>query len=685
MIERFKRSFKAKLIISFLIAAGIPYLLTFLFLLGGSEQKILKNISKELSHQTRIVSSDIKKSLASTIQEVGFLAKYEIMDDALTADIDKRITKLLEAKKSDMGIDGDLICTDMQGKVIASSRTGLIGKTAPKEYLQDGFYDLHSSVLTAKEVFSVSRPIKASFDGSLIIGHMVLEYAPENFNSYLFSDADKKVFLVQPKTSQVVGNSAGLRLSLAKSSGIEDIDGYIVGYQRLDDSPLSQWYIVSATAKKEAMQFLTEFRLSFFASVAVGVLLIIIVSVFFAGKVIRPIRELFEAATQIVQTGDYSKRVHVASQDEIGRLSESFNAMTSRVERSMASLERENEERLRLFVTLVGIFHKILAATSRENTLQVCKQQLQSFLPNDDIELCDSCFGGEKPDDIETFAIEEWDFDQNEAVKTSFITVGRKGGLSQQEMEFFASIAKMIALQLERLKLLEKTEAASRAKSAFIANMSHELRTPLNGIIGFSQFLQSANVLPAQYEQIPKNIEIAGQHLLSMINEILDLAKIEAGKMEVDIQSVELDITLLSVAAITSSLAAQKGIEFEYPTQTGIKVTADEKALKQILINLVSNAVKFTESGFVRITTDIDENSCTITVEDSGIGISADDQKALFSDFVQIENPLQKKHKGTGLGLSLSRKLVHLMGGELHLSSDGPNKGTTAVITLKAA
>jgi len=240
----------------------------------------------------------------------------------------------------------------------------------------------------------------------------------------------------------------------------------------------------------------------------------------------------------------------------------------------------------------------------------------------------------------------------------------------------------MVELQIERIGLWRKTEAASQAKSAFIANMSHELRTPLNSVIGFSQFLQSIDEFPVEYINIPKNIETAGKHLLSMINDILDMAKIESGKVEVFKEMIESRGIIAEVCAISSSLAHAKKISFSAEQEFETQIFSDPKLLKQILLNLLSNAIKFTEEGSVTLSVKDGGDSVIFAVKDSGIGLSADDISKLFTDFTQIENPLQKKYKGTGLGLSLCKKLAVHLGGDVTIESEGIGKGSTAILTI---
>ncbi|MBC7624984.1 MAG: hypothetical protein H7232_16550, partial [Aeromicrobium sp.] len=216
--------------------------------------------------------------------------------------------------------------------------------------------------------------------------------------------------------------------------------------------------------------------------------------------------------------------------------------------------------------------------------------------------------------------------------------------------------------------------AANRHKSEFLANMSHELRTPLNAVIGFSDALEAQYFGPLNEKQSEyvRDISGSGQHLLSLINDILDLSKIEAGKMEFEPASFSLAaavgnaVTLIRERALRQNL----NVSAEIAVDIGL-VVADERKLKQILINLLTNAVKFTyPRGWVRISAVRDKNDIVITVADSGVGIASTEHASIFEEFKQLSVSGAAKHEGTGLGLALSKRLVELHGGRIWLESE---------------
>lgn len=218
-------------------------------------------------------------------------------------------------------------------------------------------------------------------------------------------------------------------------------------------------------------------------------------------------------------------------------------------------------------------------------------------------------------------------------------------------------------------------EAANRAKSDFLANMSHELRTPLNSVIGFSDVLLDEMFGPLNEKQgvYVNNIIASGRHLLDLINDILDLSKVEAGKMELELDSLPLRQLLEGAISMLVEKALKQGvtISLQLLPDADVEIDADERKLKQIMFNLLSNAVKFTpEGGTVRVGAGVAAGDfIEISVEDTGIGIRDVDMEKLFTEFTQIESPYVKSQEGTGLGLALTRRLVELHGGRIWVES----------------
>ncbi|PKQ00562.1 MAG: hypothetical protein CVT73_24630, partial [Alphaproteobacteria bacterium HGW-Alphaproteobacteria-12] len=226
------------------------------------------------------------------------------------------------------------------------------------------------------------------------------------------------------------------------------------------------------------------------------------------------------------------------------------------------------------------------------------------------------------------------------------------------------------------------------SKSEFLANMSHELRTPLNAIIGFSEIMGSGlfgELGSPKYKEYATDIHASGTHLLELINDILDMSKIEAGRMTLEAQPLDVaEVTEESLRLVSGRAdLAKVTIENELPQLPA--VNADKRAVKQVLLNLLSNAVKFTPpGGSIHLKGGTKDGFVSIAVEDTGIGIPASAMPKIGRPFEQVESQHSKKHKGTGLGLALSRSLVELHGGTLTLEST-EGVGTTVSFTLPVA
>jgi signal transduction histidine kinase len=272
------------------------------------------------------------------------------------------------------------------------------------------------------------------------------------------------------------------------------------------------------------------------------------------------------------------------------------------------------------------------------------------------------------------------------------VSRNQPGEFPADTMELLRTFATQSALAIQNARLFEEIadksrqlEAASRHKSEFLANMSHELRTPLNAVIGFSEVLlqRMFGELNAKQDEYLKDIYASGQHLLSLINDILDLSKIEAGRMELALAPFHLPTALENAVTLVKERASRHGITLQVDIDPRLgEIVEDERKVKQVLLNLLSNAVKFTpEGGRITLKACQKDGTVEVSVTDTGIGIAPEDQAAIFEEFRQVGSDETRKQEGTGLGLTLAKKFVELHGGRIWVESE-PGRGSTFTFTL---
>ena len=268
------------------------------------------------------------------------------------------------------------------------------------------------------------------------------------------------------------------------------------------------------------------------------------------------------------------------------------------------------------------------------------------------------------------------------------------GHFSKEDANIYTTLALQVAVALQNARLyVEQTATVAqlreldRLKSSFLANMSHELRTPLNSILGFADVILEGldgpltDNMQSDLGLIYKN----GQHLLHLINDVLDMAKIESGKMNLNIEKFNLQEIIEEVTSITSTFASEKNLSLfiEPDSDHEVEINADKIRLRQVMINLINNAIKFTEKGKIAIHVTREESNVLIRVKDTGLGIPMEQLKSVFQEFTQVDTTTTRKVGGTGLGLPISRRLIEMHSGRLWAESTGvEGEGSTFYVSL---
>ncbi len=556
MFEFIKNSLANRLLFAFLAIGALPFGIFLIYTLILSETKIVNKLVLEQHHHIEQLSKTINNHLNALSKEVSFLARLDVMDDIISEDIDKRISRLLEQKEKDYNLDLDFLVIDEKADIIASSNRNRRVKSAAR------FYDFNASKgnFFHNNTFYIYTQIFASFDANKSLGYLLLEYDLKNLEQFLNESKNGFAYLKEQSSGKLIGTKPDIKLGVKSQKDSISIGEYLIVYQQMPGA-LQQWYIFYAVKKDIALSFFYNFiRFMLYLSPLI-LLLIAFISYKFSYYIVKPIEELTEVTDEIVISKDYSKYLDMASTDEIGKLAKSFNTL---------------------------------------------------------------------------------------------------------------------------LTTVDKTLFASDAKSSFISNMSHELKTPLNAIIGFSQYLITYEKLSDEQLDIVSNIEASSQYLLEMIHGILDIAKIESGKMDVNLSQCDCLSLLQECFNMLEPLADDKGLSFEFKHEKYAISTleTDMKIFKQIVLNLLSNAIKYTQTGSVVLELSSEEG-LLVRVRDTGIGIEAEEMGKLFKEFSRIDNTLSSKQKGTGLGLSLSKKLAYLIGGDIKLSSAGINRGVCAEFSIR--
>jgi signal transduction histidine kinase len=430
-------------------------------------------------------------------------------------------------------------------------------------------------------------------------------------NGVVLAGEDKKMLF-----KKINGHSPELfKLLMENSQGVASLNIRNKGnYVYYGTSTRQSWKIAVLIPAKNIENQIRGPVIITVVGLSVGLLLLTVITIIGLNVfVVRPLHKFVRETNYIAETSNLERRIEIRSGDEIGLLAKSYNEMISALSKTQQSLEATGKE--------LRDHRDHLEELVKERTMRL--QEVNERLSEE---------------------IEE--------------RIQRAHELQQALNEL--AVAK------------EQAEVADNLKSAFLATMSHELRTPLNSIIGFTGIILRERVGPLNEEQKKQlnMVRRSSQHLLALINDVLDISKIEAGQLQVAYEKIDLRQIIEKVEQTTRPLADGKGLELGFDISPEIKtITGDARRVEQILLNLLSNAIKFTEKGSVRIVGEADEYDVMVKVIDTGMGIKDEDMETIFKSFRQIDSGISRKYDGTGLGLSISKKLVELMGGKIWVTS----------------
>src|ERR1700730_6960754 len=414
----------------------------------------------------------------------------------------------------------------------------------------------------------------------------------------------------------------------------------------------------------------------------------------------EPIRELAETASSVSVHQNYSIRAVKRSQDEIGVLFDQFNSMLDRIQqRDVAiqkahdGLEKRVEERTAYLNALIENNPLAVMVLDAERKVQLCNPAFEHLFQYTRQEVIGKPVDGLLADGDLLLEAQSISLQARSDRVVSLVTRRRRKDLTLVDVELHTvgllvnaelqgslviyqdiSVRKRAEEAMQHAK--EAAEAASRAKSEFLANMSHEIRTPMNGIMGMTELVLDTELDSDQREYL-NMAKLSADSLLSLINDILDYSKIEAGKLEIEAIDFNLGDSLGDTMKTLSLRAHQKGLELAYDLQQDVPdgLVGDPGRLRQIIVNLVGNAIKFTEHGEVIVHVGVewrtnDDIQLHFTIVDTGIGIPAEKQSAIFEAFTQADGSMSRTYGGTGLGLTISSRLVGFIQGEIWVESE---------------
>ncbi len=669
-----RRRLAYKLLVLMLLVGAVPYLSLLFYSEAYGEKELARSVTALQQAQMQRIHTELRSHVSMLEKELSFLADVGVMDDIVVHDLDQRIEQLLHSYKNHVDYAMDLVVLGNEETVVSSTGKDTIGQ--PYRYAQA----FRSAIGTARPIVVDGKlllftPVVALFDRRRTLGYLVMEYAVDNFASFNLSDEKIASALIDPETGIGVGFSKlGISVKrLSESDGSFSTGRYLVLYHRIDDV-LPGWYLVFRIDKQAAFSFLSRLRNYLWFGLVGGLLLIAAVSLWLSRRVSAPLSALERSVVSMTASGRYGLPIRVKSHDEIGRLAEVFNTMSGQIQKAIGKLEAENRLRTRRLTQMITLFNRLLHTQTEHGCIEAALEEIGRIVPDRAVRFV------KNETDTVMPSLYVHDFEHDTLRYYGSLQIPVKG-LSKEETVFFRALAAMIASRIDQLRAFARLKDDSEAKSSFISMLSHDLRTPLHAILAQTQYLIAyEGMSEMQYEKIG-GIETAAQQLLGMINDLLDMAKLDAGKFEASLQTLAADEIVRIVTEVVEMLeplAEAKGLvlSMEAFERSGT-VVADAQLFRRIAVNMLSNALKFTDEGSVAVRMSRQEARIVLEVSDTGCGIDAALLPRIFDRFVQGSSAAGGRIAGSGLGLAMSRSFARLFGAEMEISSGGAGKGTT--------
>ncbi len=640
-----------KIFVAMLIVFSTVQIITIAYIWKVESKILIEKEEKNLKRQLFEKALFLNTHMASLAKETRFLAGLEVMDDLIAKDIDKRVSTILKRRADDLGEDIVIVAMN-DDSLLASSSKRFDSKNLKKPNL-DYLY--------------LYAPVFASFDKKKMIATITMLYPLKNLSNLKTDDPNKILWLTPPKP-----------LNIFKKPSVKDT---IFVSQKLN-GVLKDWTLNLSFAKKEALSTLKHIQKILFYTFLFTIILLAGAIFLLSKRLTNPINKLSLTVTEIIKTKDYTKQAKIDSKDEIGQLCDSFNKLIIKTAKLMEDIRKQEKIHHIQLMELIHFFNDLINTKTEDETIKTALLHIKTFSKASDANYipADKNIKNLKKD----FPIKMYDYDTKE-IKTLgyFLLDGVDERLIGKKL--FGSFCKMIKLQLEHIQLLKTTTKALEAKSTFLSIISHDLKTPLGSILNLTQHLMiNQNFTEDEYAML-RRIEVSAEHLLSMINNILQLSKLESNSITPHRETVNLNTVLDEIFDILEPLIQEKNLNLVKSSHIkNSEISSDENILKQIFINLLSNAIKFTRKGKIDVMLKQDKDTYIFKVTDSGRGIDPKRQRFLFQPFYQTNVDMNNLQNGSGLGLALSQKMARLLQGYITIYSEGNQKGTTATFTFKS-
>ncbi len=677
MIERLKNSLSAKLLVLLFLIGFIPYLLILIYTKVYGQEQILESTITRESVQMQQIEKAVDMHLKQLHRGLLFLAHLELMDDIIVDDIDHRILQTLEAYHEVLGLEATLLAVNDKHRIVSSTSIERIDR--PYIYAKGLSHQKKFQIYTVDEgkiLFVV--PLFSQFDNdNNELGHLVMEYSVENLQRFNLNSSGVTTGLRNLQFNYSVSSQLIAPFTLKKGSTLSEDRKTLTLYRPINPL-LEDWYLIYQLDKSVVFSFLAQLNLYLVMGAIFGMGTIALLAYYMARKVVYPLKLLQEQTKEMVVQHRYDLKVPALSGDEVGQLALSFNALSDDIQSVMAALKEESQLSMLRLTQLISLFHELLSSQNEQSCLQIALHTLQEIVPEHKVTFKILNENSPLP------AIYLYDFEHQREVYYGSLSIDF-AYLKEEEKEFFLAAAAMITARLNQLRAYKRLQKDDEAKRTFISYLSHELRTPLHAILTQTQYLIGYEALnETQLDKIA-HIENASQQLLSMISDLLDLAKLEAGKYDLQLETVGCEgvvETVDTLMQMLAPLAEQKELHYTLTSECrDVQCIIDSRLLRRVVSNLLSNAIKFTEAGGISCSVKADQAQIIITIEDSGCGIEKRALSSLCDPFVQYGEASQIE-KGSGIGLALSQRYATLFGATLEIKSDGLGKGTTATVMI---